>query len=124
LLSRQEHRYSRGGDRERITRARQAAEALFTVKPPVSVPSVADAAADQSSRKPRVLRVTSPPPTGVEEPKASVSLEPLEPASTPSISPAHFARIRTWMRYGMTIAEVAAVYGLAVDELARILRSA
>ena len=93
LLSRQEHRYSRGDDRERITRARQAAEALFRVKPPVSVPSVADAAADQSSRKPRVLRVTSPPPTGVEEPKASVSLEPLEPASTPSISPPHFARM-------------------------------
>ena len=78
LLSRQEHRYSRGDDRERIARARQAAEALFSVKPPVSVPSVADAAADQSSRKPRVLRVTSPPPTGVEEPKASRSaLNPL-----------------------------------------------
>jgi hypothetical protein len=119
LLSRQEHRYSRG-DRERITRARQAAEALFTAKPPVSVPSVQDTAADQSSRKPRVLRVTSPPPTSVEELKASVSLEP----TTPSIPAAHFARIRTWMRYGMTIADVAAVYGLAVDELARILRNA
>jgi len=118
LLSRQEHRYSRG-DRERITRARQAAEALFTAKPPVSVPSVEDAAADQSSRKPRVLRVTSPPPTRVAEVKASLEL-----ASTPSISPAHFARIRTWMRYGMTMAEVAAVYGLAVDELTRILRNA
>jgi hypothetical protein len=100
-----------------MTRARQAAEALFTVKPPVSVASVAD----QSPRKPRVLRVISPPPTCVEEVKASVRLEP---AATPSISPAHFTRIRTWMRYGMTIAEVAAVYGLAVDELARILRNA
>jgi hypothetical protein len=107
--------------RERITRARQAAEALFTAKPPVSVPSVADAAADQSPRKPRVLQVTSLPPTPVTEVKASVSVEP---ASTPSISTAHFAHIRTWMRYGMTIAEVAAVYGLAVDELARILRNA
>jgi hypothetical protein len=119
LLSRQEHSYSRRDDRERITRARQAAEALFAAKPPVSVPSVADAAADQSPRKPRVLRVTSPPSTDVAEVKAS-----LEPASTPPISPAHFARIRTWMRYGMTIAEVAAVYGLAVDELARLLRNA
>jgi hypothetical protein len=120
LLSRQEHRYS-GADRARITRARQAAEALFTAKPAVSVPSVADTAADQSSRKPRVLRVTSPPPTGVEPLKASVSLEP---TTTPAIPPAHFARIRIWMRHGMTIAEVAAVYGLAVDELARILRNA
>ena len=124
MLSRQEHRYSLRDDHERITRARQAAEALFSVKPPVSVPSVADAAQDQSSRKPRVLRVTSPPPTGVEEPKASVSLEPLEPATAPSIPPAEFGRIRTWMRYGMTIAEVAAVYGLAVDELARVLGNA
>jgi hypothetical protein len=117
LLSRDEHRYSRG-DRERITRARQAAEALFTAKPPVSVPSVADTVADQSPRKPRVLRVTAPPPTGVAELKASVSLEP---TTTPSIPPGHVACIRTWMRYGMTIAEVAAVYGLAADELARNL---
>jgi len=123
LLSRQEHRYSRG-DRERITRARQAAEALFTGKPPVSAPSVEDKAADQSPRKPRVLRVTSPPPTDIEELKAPVGREPREPTTTPSIPPAHFARIRTWMRYGMTIAEVAAVYGLAVDELVRILRNA
>jgi hypothetical protein len=76
-------------------------------------------AADQSPRKPRVLQVTSPPPTCVAEVKATLEL-----ASTPSISPAHFARIRTWIRYGMTIAEVAAVYGLAVDELARILPGA
>jgi hypothetical protein len=122
LLSRQEHTYSRGDDRERITRARQAAEALFTTKPPVSVPSVPNtAAADQSPRTPRVLRVTSAPPTRVEKVKASVSLEP---ASTPSILPAHFARICTWIRYGMTIAQVAAVYGVEVDEIARILRKA
>jgi len=94
LLSRREYGYSRD-DREQINRARQAAEALFTAKSPVSVPSVQDTAADQSSRKPRVLRVTSPPPTGIEEVKAPVSLEP-----TRSIPPAHFARIRTWMRYG------------------------
>jgi hypothetical protein len=119
LLSRREHRYSRD-DRERVTRARQAAEALFRAKSPVSVPSVQDTAADQSSRKPRVLGVTSRPPTGIEELKASVSFEP----TTRSIPPTHFARIRTWMRYGMTIAEVAAVYGLAVDELACILRDA
>ena len=119
MLSRQEDRYSRG-DRERITRARQAAEALFIAKPPVSIPSVQDPAANQSPRKPRVLRVTSPPPTSVEELKASVIFEP---ATTASIPPGHFARVRTWMRFGMTIAEVAAVYGLAVDELARVLRN-
>jgi hypothetical protein len=64
--------------------------------------------------------VIPPLPTEVEPLKASVSLEP----TTPPIPPAHFARIRTWMRHGMTIAEVAAVYGLVVDELARILRNA
>jgi uncharacterized protein (DUF433 family) len=34
------------------------------------------------------------------------------------------ARIRTWLRYGMTIAEVAAVYGVEADEIAHILREA
>jgi hypothetical protein len=65
--------------------------------------------------------VISPPPKQFEEVKASVGLQP---ASTPSISPAHFARIRTWMGYGMTIVQVAAVYGLEVDEIARLLRNA
>ena len=118
MLSRHNHTHSRGDDRERITRARQAAEALFSAKPPVSGPSVPDTAADQSPRKPRVLRVTSLPPAGVEDVKPPARLEA---ASTTSIPPAHFARIRTWVRYGMTVAQVAQIYGTGLDEITGIL---
>jgi 2-methylisocitrate lyase-like PEP mutase family enzyme len=46
-----------GDDREQITRARQAAEALFRSKPPVSGPSVpASAPADQSVARLRAYR--------------------------------------------------------------------
>ena len=90
FVSQQDHTHSRGDDRERITRARQAAEALFEAKRPVSGPSVPGTAADQP-RQPRVLRVTSPP-AGIDGVKTSVSLEAALP---PSISPAHCARIRT-----------------------------
>ena len=33
-----------------------------------------------------------------------------------------FARIRTWMRYGMTVAEVAQVYEVTVEEIERNLQ--
>jgi hypothetical protein len=35
-----------------------------------------------------------------------------------------FGRIRTLVTYGMTVAEVAKVYAVAADEIARILRQA
>jgi hypothetical protein len=62
LLSRQQRPDTRGDDRERITRACQAAEALFTSKPAVNPPSVAGSPpADQkTARKPR-YRVTNGP---------------------------------------------------------------
>ena len=34
---------------------------------------------------------------------------------------AHVARIRTWVKYGMTIAHVAAVYGVDADEIVKLL---
>jgi hypothetical protein len=36
------------------------------------------------------------------------------------IPPAHFARIRSWVKYGMTLAQVAEVYKVPVGEIARI----
>jgi hypothetical protein len=52
----QQQPHSRGDDRERITRARQAAEALFTPKRPLSEPSIPESltSADHSVRKARV----------------------------------------------------------------------
>jgi len=123
LLSRWQQPQPRGDDRERITRARQAAEALFTSKPPVSEPSVPESPtpADQSARKPRVLRIISPaaPVRHHEELKTSV-----EPPATRVIPRSQFARIRALVKYGMTVAQVAKVYGAAVGEIDRILHKA
>ena len=100
------------GSRERAKRA----EALFTSKPPVSRPSVSqDASADLSPGKPRVLQIISPPAI-----RLKVALSP-EPQRKPAIPRSHFPRIRTWVKYGMTITEVAEVYRADIGEIKRIL---
>ena len=73
MFSRDQRLNTRDGGREQITKARQAAEALFTLKPPVSAPSVPEIPAAQLSRKPRVLPVISPDaPAADEEPGTPV----------------------------------------------------
>jgi hypothetical protein len=47
-----------------------------------------------------------------------------EPQATREIARPQFARIRTLVKYGMTVAQVAEVYGAAVSEIERILRKA
>lgn len=122
LLSRGQQPYPPGDDHEPITRTRQAAEALFTAKPPVSRPSVADTPpADQTARKPRVLGVVPTAPVRVEEVKAPVSPQQQTPRAIPR---SQFARIRTLVKYGMTVAQVAEVYGFAAGDVERILRDA
>lgn len=119
LLLSQRQPHPRGDDRERVTRARQAAEALFTATPTVRTPSVPDTApADQSVRRPRVLRITSPSPARHDEAENPVAPEPL----AREIPRSQFGRIRTLARYGMTVAQVADVYGVAVGEIERIIR--
>jgi hypothetical protein len=123
LFSRQQQIQPRSDDREQITRARQAAEALFRSKPSVGEPSVpASAPADQSARKPRVLQIISPAVPirhdAVEVPVAT------EPERTREIPRSQFVRIRTLVKYGMTVAQVAKVFGVAAGEIARILRQA
>jgi hypothetical protein len=56
LNHRQQQQPPHGDDRERITSARQAAEALFTPKPPPIDLSTSDPAplAERPARKPRV----------------------------------------------------------------------
>ena len=39
-----------------------------------------------------------------------------------AIPGSEFGRIRTLVKYGMTVTEVATVYGVAADGIARILR--
>jgi len=42
----------------------------------------------------------------------------------PEIPVSQFARIRTWVKYGMTASQVAQVYKVTVEEIERILRKA
>jgi hypothetical protein len=123
LNHREQQHHPRGDDRERIASARQAAEALFTPKRrPVEL-SVSDPApsADPPARKPRVLPILSPAPVRNEEVAAPVDPEP---RTTRQIPRSEHARIRTWMNYGLTIPQVAEVYGVAVGVIERILGEA
>jgi hypothetical protein len=120
LLNHPQQRHDlRGDDRERITSARQAAEALFTPKP--VEPSISDPApsAERPARKPRVLSILSPPPARSKEIAAPVNPEP---RTTRQIARSHHARIRTWVEFGLTVPQVALVYGVAVGVIERILR--
>jgi|HubBroStandDraft_6_1064221.scaffolds.fasta_scaffold40733_4 hypothetical protein len=122
LLSRRRPLSPREDERERITRARRSAEALFTTKRQVtkqssvseSLPSV-----HQSPRKPRVLKALPPTPVRHEEGQAPVESQE---RITSEIATSQFARIRAWVKYGMSVAQVAGVYGVAVDVIERILR--
>jgi hypothetical protein len=122
LLNSQEQQHSvRGDDRERMTSARQAAEALFTPKRQVTEQPVPDSVppAELSARKPRVLSALPPAPSRHDQAEAPASSEE---RMTTEIPRSQFARIRVWTEYGMTAAQVAAVYGVAVGVIERILR--
>jgi len=108
-----ERAYSYPDDRERKARARQAAEALFAPRPAPSAKPV-----DQLAQRPHVSPTASPPAQH-EAIRAPTS----PPLPSPKAIPAgDLLRIRTWMKYGMTIAQVAAVYGVDVGETERALR--
>jgi hypothetical protein len=123
LNHRQQQHDLRGDDCERITSARLAAEALFTPKPRPPDPSVSGSvpSAERPARKPRVLRTLSPAPVRNEDVPAPVDPEP---RTTRQIPRSHHARIRTWVNYGLTIPQVAEVYGVAVGVIEGILRQA
>jgi hypothetical protein len=123
LLSRVQQPHPHGDDRERITRACQSAEALFTPKRQITEPSASKSPpADQSARKPRVLRIISSPAAARHE--AVESPISREQPMTLDIPASEFARIRTWIKYGMTVSQIAEVYGAAVADVERILRQA
>jgi hypothetical protein len=113
--------HDRGGDRERNTNARQAAEALFAPRRPLPEQSIraASTPAGEPVRKPRVLSISSTAPYPRQERLAA----PTGPTGqvTSKIPKSQFARIRAWRRYGMTAQQVADVYGVAVGEIERIV---
>ena len=111
-------------DHEEINRARQAAEALFAPKPRSIEPPAASTAspADQTTRKPRILSAVQVQPTRVQLTEAPVvSVRPKPVANIPA---SHLDRIRTWLRYGMTMAQVADVYRVTIGDIERMTQKA
>ncbi len=123
MFSRRQQPYPQGDERERVARARQAAEALFASKPAADEPTVPEdpAPAVQAVRKPRVLSIVPPPPVREQHPAAPARRTRRISRGIPR---SQHARIRTWVEYGMTASEVAEVYGTAVGEIERILGAA
>jgi hypothetical protein len=116
--------YPSDDERQRIARAREAAEALFAAKPAAAAPAPAPAgpAAEPAVRKPRVLSVVPPVPAHPEPPPPAAGRRARRPRPRNAVPRSQYARIRTWVEYGMTATEVAGVYGTAVGEIERILR--
>ena len=125
------HAADEQNNRDKLDRARQAAEALF--KPtqeskdrelPEATGSNAGSTEQQSKRQPRIFTIPPQRPATAEaetppEPKPS----PREPATRPRgvVPPSQIGRIRTLATYGMTKAQVAELYGVTVDQIERIL---
>jgi hypothetical protein len=69
-----------------------------------------------------VLRIISPAvPIRHEALEVPVATEP---QTTREIPRSQFARIRALVKYGMTVSQVAEVYGVAVGAIERVLRQA
>jgi hypothetical protein len=103
---------------------REAAEELFRPRNLVSElsPPPGLAPTDAPTRKPRVLAAVSAPSNQHEPTETVVAVK--KPVATPATIPAsHAARIRTWIEYGMTTAQVAAIYGAEVGEVRRVLEA-
>jgi len=121
-------------DRERSNRTRQNAEELFKPKQqtaradvPTSVPNDASSAETQPRRQPRIFAI--PPVVPMSMAKVEPAVEPKQirrrataKRETREIPVSQFGRVRTLTAYGMTRAQVAELYGVAVDEIERIIR--
>jgi hypothetical protein len=121
-------------NREKINRARQAAENLF--KPsrqvaeaglPAESPDRAMPTDQPARRQPRIFNL---PPRRYPDIQAEAPPEPKrmrrKPGAKPPVSivPAsQFGRVRALARYGMTPVQVAELYDVTVAEIERILRA-
>jgi hypothetical protein len=118
-------------NRDKVNRARQAAEQLFKPAPVNSEQDLPSPSGNNSApgepqrRQPRIF--TMPPRVAVNtEPEGSAKPKP---APRPAVArrraaivpPSQFGRVRALATYGMTLEEVADLYGVAVEEIARIL---
>jgi hypothetical protein len=121
-------------NREKITRARQAAEELFKPaphRPDVTVPQSASnkgTANDQPPRRqPRIFTVPPriAPSSRVEPPvpSAPARREGLQKRRKMTVPSSQIGRVRALATYGMTPQQVADLYGVTADEIDRILKT-
>jgi hypothetical protein len=119
LLDRpQQRRQFRGDDRDEIMRARQSAEALFTPRPEVTQQPVSEPSQVPDRRKPRLLPIL--PPAPIREKTVDAPISPERPAA-PAIPVKQLARLRTLVKYGMSISQVADLYRVPVETIEQIL---
>jgi hypothetical protein len=120
--------------REKISRARQAAEDLFKrAQPNADAESTGPALnghaphEQEPRRQPRIFTAPPrlPPSPKVEPPVAAqpVRQRAVAKHSTRTVPPSQIGRVRTLATYGMTPVQVAELYGVTVAEIDRILRS-
>lgn len=119
-------------NREKISRARQAAEELFKSpphivedEPPQSASPAAPAAQRQQRRQPRIFTLPPRLPTSpeVDQPaNAPASQEAAVKRPRATVPPSQFERVRALATYGMTTQQVADLYGVRIEEIDRILK--
>jgi hypothetical protein len=109
-----------------INRARQAAEALFAPKRSIGDDTrpKSTGRAQQDQRKPRILSAVreQQPAARVEATKRPLQRETRTPRK--QVPASHLERLRTWVKYGMTIPQAADVYGVSQSEIERIMQKA
>ena len=116
----QQHQF-RGDDREQIVRARSAAEALFAPKPQITEQPVSETLQPPHSRRPRVLPIL--PPARLRQKTADAPAAAEQPAA-PEIPCNKRSRVRTLVKYGMSVSQVADLYRVPAATIERILRKA
>jgi len=118
-LSNGDHPVDAAEARQRSNRARGAAEALFARKEVLQGRPSDELAArpEQLVRKPRVLPALIRAGGALDRIVQRGRGEPM----TCTIPLSHVARIKTWLDYGMTVPQVAQVYGVAVGVIQRLL---
>ena len=119
-------------DRQRINRARQNAEDLFKPRQqtigadaPTSAPDAASSAVQQPRRQPRIFTIQPQMPTSAAktpptEPKL-IRRRAIVRRETREIPASQLGRARVLMNYGTTREQVAELYGVAVDEVERVI---
>jgi hypothetical protein len=120
--------------REKVSRARQAAEDLFKraqpnadTEPTGPVPNGGAPHEQEPRRQPRIFTAPPrlPPSPKVEPPVAAQAIRRRVVAKQPTrtVPPSQIGRVRALATYGMTPVQVAELYGVTVAEIDRILKS-